>query len=140
MPDSCPGIAGQYALMEILNTEVDELRKGKSPTFLEPVVRELKCRRDALAKHLQTAGFELFGGHPSDGSIFMLAKIPEKIKLSDREFIAKAMEMKKFSAIPGSSCGKPGYLRFSFGSMEMADIERMGKRLQEVVESLKSNK
>jgi aspartate/methionine/tyrosine aminotransferase len=135
---SCPGIAGQYALMEILSREVDELRKGKSPSFVKPVVEELKRRRDVLANYLQDAGFKLYGGRPSDGSIFMLAKIPEEIKLSDKEFISKAMEMKKFSAIPGSSCGEPGYLRFSFGSMEMADIERMGKRLKEVVESLKN--
>ena len=135
---SCPGVAGQEVFMRILSGEVDELRKGKSPSFARPIVEELKRRRDALAKCLQAAGFRLLGGRLPDGSIFMLAKIPEEIKLSDEEFVSKAMEMKKFSAIPGSSCGKPGYLRFSFGSMEMPDIESMEKRLKEFVQSLKN--
>ena len=137
---SCPGVAGQDILIEIISKEVNELNVGKSPSFLKPVVKELKRRRDALARQLQAAGFKLFGGHLPDGTIFMLAKIPEEIKLNDEEFVSKAMEMKKFSAIPGSTCGKPGYLRFSFGSMNMTDIERMGKNLKETIKALKKSR
>ena len=136
---SCPGISGQEVFIRILSGEVDALRQGKSPSFIRPIIEELERRRDALALCLQEAGFRLLRDSLPGGSIFMLAKIPEEIKLSDKEFISKALEMKKFSAIPGSSCGKPGYLRFSFGSMEMADIERIGERLKEFVQALKSN-
>jgi aminotransferase len=135
---SCPSISGQEAFMRILRGEVDELRQGKSPSFVRPIVEELIRRRDALALCLQEAGFRLLGDRLPEGSIFMLAKIPEEIKMSDKEFISKALEKKKFSAIPGSSCGKPGYLRFSIGSMDLADIERIGKRLKESVQELKS--
>ena len=136
---SCPGISGQEAFMRILSGEVDELRQGKSPSFVRPIVEELIRRRDALALCLQEAGFRLLRDRLPEGSIFMLAKIPEEIKMSDKEFISKALEKKKFSAIPGSSCGKPGYLRFSIGSMDLSDIERIGKRLKESVQELKSN-
>ncbi|GAG35114.1 unnamed protein product, partial [marine sediment metagenome] len=133
--NSCPNTVGQDVFIEMLEKEVDELRKGESPSFLEPVIKQLKERRDALADALQKAGFELFGNRPSDGTIFMIAKIPEEIKLSGEEFIEKALEMKKISGIPASACGKPGWIRFSFGSMTMEDIERFGKNIIEVVEA-----
>lgn len=134
--NSCPGTVGQDAFMEILKKEVDELRQGKSPSFLEPVIEQLRERRDALADVLQKAGFKLLGNRPSDGTIFMLAKIPEGIEISDEEFIERALEMKKISGIPASACGKPGWIRFSFGSMTMEDIERFGRNIIEVVEAL----
>ncbi len=135
--NSCPGTVGQDVFIEMLKKEIDELRRGKSPSFLEPVIEQLKERRDALADVLQNAGFKLLGNRPSDGTIFMLAKIPEGIEISDEEFIDKALEMKKISGIPASACGKPGWIRFSFGSMRMEDIERFGRNIKEVVDELK---
>lgn len=137
---SCPGTVGQDIFIEMLKKEVEELRRGKSPSFLEPVIEQLRERRDALADVLQKAGFKLLGDRPSDGTIFMLAKIPEGIEISDVEFIDRALEMKKISGIPASACGKPGWIRFSFGSMRMEDIERFGRNIKEVVKSLKMTK
>lgn len=133
---SCVSNAGQEVLIPIIRKEVSELKEGKDPTFLVPVIEELRSRRDALGECLKSAGFKLMGNRLSDGSIFMLAKLPEEIKMNDTEFVEKAMEMKKLSGIPGSGCGKPGWVRFSFGSMTMEDIEKFGKNLKEVINAL----
>ncbi|MDI6840639.1 MAG: pyridoxal phosphate-dependent aminotransferase [bacterium] len=134
---SCTSVAGQDVIIPIIRKEVVELKNGKQPSFLVPVIKELRRRRDALGECLKSAGFGLMGDRLPDGSIFMLAKLPKEIKLSDVEFIEKAIEMKKFSGIPGSACGKPGWLRFSFGGMTMEDIEKFGKNLREVISTLK---
>jgi aspartate/methionine/tyrosine aminotransferase len=135
---SCPSVVGQDVMIPIITKEVEELKQGKEPSFLIPVIKELKARRDALAECLVSAGFKLMADRPSDGSIFMLAKLPPQVKLSDPEFVDKAMEMKKISGIPGSGCGKPGWVRFSFGSMTMEDIARFGKNLKTVIDTLTS--
>lgn len=137
---SCPPIAGQDIFIKILKKEVDELRQGKSPSFLKPVIEKLKERREKLGEALREAGFHLFGDRLPDGTIFMLAKLPEEIKLSDVEFVEKALELRKISAIPGSACGKPGWLRFCFGSMKLEDIERFKNNLKEMVNSISKKK
>lgn len=135
---SCPGIAGQNVLIDIMGKEVDEMRHGSQPSFLKPVVQELKKRRDRLATALINAGFKPFV--ISEGGIFMLAMLPDEITISDVEFIKKGLEMKKISAIPGSACGKPGWLRFCFGSMSIPEIERFEQNLLEFISIIKKNR
>jgi aspartate/methionine/tyrosine aminotransferase len=128
---SCPGVAGQNVLIDIIGKEVDEMRNGSQPSFIKPITTELRKRRDRLAAALKNAGFKPFV--ISDGGIFMLAKMPDDITISDVEFIEKGLEMKKISAIPGSACGKPGWLRFCFGSMTIPEIEKFEQNLSEFV-------
>lgn len=127
---SCPNTAGQDVVMEIMKREVDELKGNKEPSFITPIVEELKNRRDAIADALTEVGFKVFGNRPPDGTIFTFAKIPETVNLSDKEFIGKAMDLHLFSAIPGSACGKPGWLRFSFGNLSLEDISQLKNNLQ----------
>lgn len=132
---SCPGVAGQNVLIDIIEKEVEEMRNGAQPSFLKPIVEELQKRRDRLAVALKNAGFKPFV--ISEGGIFMLAKLPDDITMTDVEFIEKGLEMKKISAIPGSACGKPGWLRFCFGSMTISEIEKFEQNLSEFVTSIR---
>lgn len=133
---SCVSILGQSIILPILKKELEELRKGISPTFLPPVLQELQKRRDAIANALLESGFKITCNRVPDGSIFIFAKIPEKIKTSDTKFVEKALEMEKLSGIPGSECGKQGWLRFCFGYTKLKDIEIFRKNLNDVVKAL----
>ncbi|MDD5529315.1 MAG: pyridoxal phosphate-dependent aminotransferase [bacterium] len=133
---SCVSTIGQDIILPIIKKETEELKNNKPLSFLPPVLKELKQRRDALGKQLKETGFEIAGGLP-DGSIFMFAKIPETLKISDTKFIEKAIQMGKISGIPGSECGKPGWIRFCFGFVKSEDIDRFGKNLKDVVKAVK---
>jgi aspartate aminotransferase len=133
---ACPNVIGQQRVLEIMKKELQELRSGKDSSYIAGIVKQLRERRDLLAKILQNFGFGLACNNSlPGGSIYILAKLPESVKVSDTEFLSKAIEMEKFSAVPGSACGMPGWVRFSFGSMPISEIEKMPERLKDVLAS-----
>ncbi|MFA5031881.1 MAG: pyridoxal phosphate-dependent aminotransferase [bacterium] len=134
---SCVNTIGQDIISPLIKKELEEIRNGIPPTFLPPIIKELKKRRNAMGEKLKKVGFELAGDKLPDGSIFMFAKIPETIKIGDKEFIEKAIQMGKISGIPGSECGKPEWIRFCFGFVKLEDIEKFGKNLKDVVNAVK---
>lgn len=137
---SCVSTLGQNIIFPILENELEELKNDKPLTFLPPVLEKLMHRRDKLAKYLIEAGFKISGNRPPDGSIFMFAKMPDSIKISDVEFVEKAIEMGKVSGVPGSECGKSRWIRFCFGYVKSEDLDTFGKNLREAVTALGKKK
>ena len=85
---------------------------------------------------LKEKGFTLAGKDKDfpAGAISVLVRLPQNIKVDDKAFVDKAMELGKFSAIPGSVFGAPGCLRFGYAGMTQDDIKRLSKNLQDVLE------
>ena len=89
---------------------------------------------------LREKGFSLAGrdtDFPS-GAISVLVRLPEDIKIGDTEFINKAIELKKFSAVPGSVFGAPRCIRFGYAGMTQETIKRFAQNLQDVLDHLRS--
>ena len=72
-------------------------------------------------------------------AISVLARLPEWIKVDDKAFVDKAMELEKFSAIPASVFGAPGCLRFGYAGMPREDITRLSRHLQDVLDYFRKN-
>jgi len=88
---------------------------------------------------LKERGFTLAGrdkDYPS-GAISVLAKLPDDINVDDKIFVAKALELHKFSAIPGSVFGAPGCLRFGYAGMTVENIKKLSDKLQEVLDHMR---
>jgi aspartate/methionine/tyrosine aminotransferase len=133
---SSPNVLGQRLLIDILRQEVEDLENHKPPRFVSKVKEELSVRRDLMISVLQERGFSL-AGRDTDfpaGAISILARMPEDIKVDDSTFIDKALELKKFSAIPGSEFGAPRCLRLGYAGMTRESINKLGERLQDVLD------
>jgi aspartate/methionine/tyrosine aminotransferase len=136
---SSPNVLGQRASLEMIAADVEDLEAGRMPRFLGAIKAELRRRRDRMAEVLHAAGFTI-GGRLSDipvGGICMLGRLPEGLN-DDASFLRTAMDRGLFSAIPGSAFGAPGYIRFGYAGIPLADIERLGAHLREVVAAMRA--
>jgi aspartate/methionine/tyrosine aminotransferase len=133
---SSPNVLGQRVLIEILKEEVKDFENGRLPRIISEVKRELRERCGLIISILKEKGFTLAGrdkDFPS-GAISVLVRLPEWIKVDDKAFVEKAMELEKFSAIPASVFGAPGCLRFGYAGMTREDIGRLSHGLQDVLD------
>jgi aspartate/methionine/tyrosine aminotransferase len=132
---SSPNVLGQRILVDILKEEVRDFENGQPPRIITEVKRELRERCGLIISILKDKGFTLAGrdeDFPS-GAISVLARLPEWIKVDDKAFVEKAMDLKKFSAIPASVFGAPRCLRLGYAGMTREDIERLSHSLQDVL-------
>jgi aspartate/methionine/tyrosine aminotransferase len=133
---SSPNVLGQRVLMDILREEVRDFESGRPPRIISEVKRELRERCSLIISILREKGFTLAGrdvDFPS-GAISVLVRLPEWIKVDDKAFVEKAMELEKFSAIPASVFGASGCLRFGYAGMTRESIEKLSKNLQDVLD------
>jgi len=133
---SSPNVLGQHMLIDILKNEVKDFENNQAPRITTEIKRKLKERSGLIISILKEKGFFLAGrdeDFPS-GAISVLVRIPEDIKVNDRAFVAKAMELGKFSAVPASVFGAPGCLRFGYAGMTQETIKRLSQNLQDVLD------
>ena len=132
---SSPNVLGQRLLIDILKEEVKDFENGRPPRFITRVKSELRERLELIISILTKKGFTLVGrdkDFPS-GAISVLVKLPEYINADDYAFIDKAIELKKFSAIPGSVFGAPRCIRFGYAGMTKETINKLSQNLQDVL-------
>ena len=133
---SSPNVMGQQMLIDILKEEVHDLEKGESPRIITQIKNELRKRCALVIEVLEDKGFHL-AGRDSDfpsGAISVLARLPEDISADDQEFVATALEMGKFSAVPASVFGAPGCIRIGYAGMTEDKIKRFAGALQDVLD------
>jgi aminotransferase len=138
---SSPNVLGQRVLVDILREEVRDFESAREPRIITEVKKELRERCGLILSILKDKGFTLAGrdkDFPS-GAISVLARLPDWIKVDDKAFVEKAMELEKFSAIPASVFGAPGCLRFGYAGMPRGDIERLSRNLQDVLDYFRNN-
>ena len=136
---SSPNVLGQRILTDILKDEVKDFDEGRSPRIITGIKKELKTRCGLLISILEEKGFELAGrdkDFPS-GAISVLARLPKDIELDDKAFVDKALELKKFSAVPASVFGAPGCIRFGYAGMTQETIRKFSSSLQDVLDSIR---
>lgn len=137
---SSPNVLGQQLLISLLKGEVEDFKNGRHPQLITEIKKELKARCELMLAVLREKGFSLAGrdtDFPS-GAISVLVRLPEDIKIGDTEFINKAIELKKFSAVPGSVFGAPRCIRFGYAGMTQETIKRFAQNLQDVLDHLRS--
>jgi aspartate/methionine/tyrosine aminotransferase len=133
---SSPNVLGQRMLIDILREEVRDFENGQPPQIISEIKQELKERCDLIIPILKEKGFTLAGrdtDFPS-GAISVLVRLPEEIKVDDKVFVEKAMELHKFSAVPASVFGAPRCLRFGYAGMPRETIKRLSQNLQDVLD------
>lgn len=139
---SSPNVLGQRLLIDILREEVKDLENNQIPRIIAKIKEELSHRRDLLISVLKKKGFTLAGrdkDYPS-GGISLLARLPDYVAIDDIAFVEKSLALGKLSAIPGSVFGAPRCLRFGYGGMKEEVIEKLPQNLQDVLDSLQSEK
>jgi aspartate/methionine/tyrosine aminotransferase len=137
---SSPNVLGQQLLISLLKGEVEDFKNGRQPQLITEIKKELKARCELMLAVLREKGFALAGrdkGFPS-GAISVLVRLPDDIKVDDTDFIYKAIELKKFSAVPGSVFGAPRCIRFGYAGMTQETIKRFAHNLQDVLDHLRS--
>ena len=137
---SSPNILGQKLLVSLLQGEIEDFKSGRPPQLITEIKKELKARCELILSVLREKGFALAGrdaDFPS-GAISVLVRLPEDIKVDDTDFIQKALELKKFSAVPGSVFGAPRCIRFGYAGMTLENIKRFSKNLEDVLVHLRS--
>lgn len=139
---SSPNTLGQNILIELLRKEVNDFENGRSPRIITAIKEELKSRCDLIISILSEKGFSLAGrdkDFPS-GAISVLARLPEDIKIDDKAFVEKALELEKFSAVPASVFGATNCIRFGYAGMTKDSIMNFSHRLQDVLDSVRSQR
>jgi aspartate/methionine/tyrosine aminotransferase len=134
---SSPNVLGQRLAIEMLEADVADLEAGAPPAILATIRHELRLRRDAMVAVLQAADFEIqtrHGGSPP-GGIALLARLPENVD-DDRAVIDTAIDMGRFSAIPGSAFGARGCIRFGYAGIPRDGIRRLAHALPEVLDTV----
>jgi aspartate/methionine/tyrosine aminotransferase len=135
---SSPNVLGQEMAIEMLAGDVADLEAGRAPSILGAIKHELRKRRDAMTEALRNTGFEIMtrhGGAPR-GGISLLARLPHDVR-DDGAVIDTAIEMGRFSAIPGSAFGAPGCIRFGYAGIDLDGIERLASALPEVLDAVR---
>ncbi len=134
---SSPNVLGQQATLEMLGPDVEDLEAGKPPRMLLEIKEELRRRLAMMTEVLLATGFTIEGRFPEGprGGISLLARLPEGLD-DDVAFLDKAMDMARFSAIPGSAFGAPGCVRFGYAGIPCEAIERMRTGLLDVIDSM----
>jgi aminotransferase len=134
---SSPNVLGQRLAMEMLAADVGDLEAGRQPTILAAVKEELRRRRDAMVAMLRSTGFEIVSRHGVPrGGISLLARLPQGVE-NDLAVIEKAIEMGRFSAIPGSAFGAPACIRFGYAGIPLDGIERLARMIPEVLDAVR---
>ncbi len=133
---SSPNVLGQRLAIEMLERDVADLEEGRQPGLLSRIKGELRRRRDALAEVLEAVGLQVVTrtGKLPRGGISLLARLPDGV--DDRAVNDTAIEMGRFSAIPGSSFGADGCLRFGYAGMQVDGIARLRQALPEVLDAV----
>jgi aspartate/methionine/tyrosine aminotransferase len=137
---SSPNVLGQRLLIDILKQEVKDFAGGQAPRFISEVKKELKIRCELIISILREKGFNLAGRNKDfpSGAISVLVRLPEDIEVDDKDFIEKALELKKFSAVPGSVFGAPRCIRFGYAGMTQESIKKFSQNLQDVLDFFRS--
>jgi aspartate/methionine/tyrosine aminotransferase len=133
---SSPNVLGQRLLVEILRKEVEDFENGRSPSIISRVKDVQRKRCELIISILQEKGFTLAGrdkDFPS-GAISVLVRLPDDIRVDDRAFVEKAMELEKFSVVPAFVFGAPRCLRFGYAGMPEEAIKRLAVNLQDVLD------
>jgi len=133
---SSPNVLGQHILLNILRGEVEDFENGRPPRFITEIKRELRERLDLIISVLKEKGF-IIAGRDRDipsGAISVLARLPDYIEVDDKAFVEKALELKKFSAVPASVFGAPRCIRFGYAGMTQETIKKLSKNLQDVLD------
>ncbi len=136
---SSPNVLGQHILIDILKEEVSDMENGRPPRIITEIKEELRKRCELIIQTLEEKGFTLAGrdkDFPS-GAISVLARLPADINVDDKEFVQKAMEMGKFSAVPASVFGAPGCIRIGYAGMTQEKIGKFAGALQDVLDSIR---
>lgn len=126
-----PNVLGQRRLLTMVESDLADLRTGKPPAIFTGVREAMRKRRDALLEVLAKHGFEPFGraDRKPEGTIFLMAKLPNWWTGDDTEFARDALEAGCVSTIPGSAFGLPGTVRFSYGGLDEAAIAQLDQNL-----------
>jgi aspartate/methionine/tyrosine aminotransferase len=134
---SSPNVLGQRLAIEMLRADVADLEAGRTPTILGAVKEELRRRRDAMIEVLLSLGFQVVSRHAGvpQGGIALLARLPEGVE-DDLAVIETAIDMGRFSAIPGSAFGAPGCIRFGYAGIPLEGIERLATAIPEVLDAV----
>jgi aminotransferase len=139
---SSPNVMGQQILIEILKEEVFDLENGRPPRICAGIKQELKERCKLIIEVLEEKGFTLAGrdrDFPS-GAISVLARLPADMGVDDKDFVERALEMEKFSAVPASVFGAPGCIRIGYAGMTREKIRKFRGALQDVLDSFRHTK
>jgi len=133
---SSPNTLGQNILLELLREEINDFENGKAPQIITELKAELRTRCDLLISILKEKGFTLAGRDKDvpSGAISVLARLPKDIECDDTAFVDKALELKKFSAIPASVFGAPQCLRFGYAGMTKEAISSLSENLEDVLD------
>lgn len=137
---SSPNVLGQRVLIDVLKNEVNDLENNRPPRLITKLKKELLKRRDLMLAVLISKGFTIVERHnlPPDGAISLLVRLPKDIKVDDKRFVERALELKKFSAIPGTEFGAPGCLRFGYAGMTEENIRKLSRNLDDVLDSFRN--
>jgi aminotransferase len=132
---SSPNVLGQRMAIAMLEADVLDLEAGRAPATLTIVKEELRNRRDAMVETLRSAGFTIETRHQGIplGGIALLARLPEGME-DDEAVIDAAIDMGRFSAIPGSAFGAPGCIRFGYAGIPLDAIDRLAVAIPEVLD------
>jgi aminotransferase len=136
---SSPNVLGQRLLIDLLKGEVQDFENNRQPRLITSIKKELRTRCELILSVLQQKGFFLAGrdkDFPS-GAISVLVRLPQDIKIDDKAFVEKAIELEKFSAVPASVFGAPQCLRFGYAGMPQETIKRLSQNLQDVLDALR---
>jgi aspartate/methionine/tyrosine aminotransferase len=133
---SSPNVLGQQATLELLGPDVADLEAGDPPGLLSTIKEKLRLRLSRMSEVLVAAGFTIEGRFPQEprGGISLLARLPDGLD-DDVAFLDTAMELGRFSAIPGSAFGAPGCVRFGYAGIPLEAIERMREGLRVVLDA-----
>jgi aspartate/methionine/tyrosine aminotransferase len=134
---SSPNVLGQHLAIDMLGADVADLEAGRTPAILGAIKEELRRRRDAMLDMLHSTGFQVVSRHGGvpQGGISLLARLPNGFE-DDLAVIDAAIELGRFSAIPGSAFGAPGCIRFGYAGMTLKGIERLASVIPEVLDSV----
>jgi len=133
---SSPNVLGQQILIDILKEEVADLEDGRAPRIITHIKEELRKRCALTIEILEEKGFTLAGkdkDFPS-GAISVLARLPADLTVDDKEFVEKALDMGKFSAVPASVFGAPGCIRIGYAGMTQDRIKKFAGALEDVLD------
>jgi len=137
---SSPNVLGQKILVDFLKYEVEDLENGHSPRLITEIKKELRARCELILSVLREKGFSLAGrdkDFPS-GAISVLVRLPDDIKVDDKVFIQKAMDLEQFSAVPASVFGAHRCIRLGYAGMTRETIKRFTHNLQAVLDHFRS--
>ncbi len=126
-----PNVLGQRQMLSRLSADLEDLRAGREPGLLSSVRDEMARRRDGLLEVLESFGFGSVGrpGHRPEGTIFLMASLPDWWRDDEEAFARAALEARCVSTVPGTAFGLPGSVRFSYGGMTVERIAKLADNL-----------